>query len=253
MISYNITISNGILKDQHRKRMGIAIWEFIWCLDKVTKIDEKGNGYVLGGKPVNLKDIADDLDLSEDTISRNLDALHGEGYIEKTRTPNGLSIKVFKAKKIFQKGNRKNADSAEMPVPDRRSAESETAEVRIPDRRSAVCNKDNTEIRQLDKTEIQEAGEPAGNVAYFINLFSSVNPSYRRLFPNKTQRAALERLLRVNGSEQLEKIIKFLPLSNKEKFAPTITTPLQLEDKLGALISFAQKQKQLVPKRKIVL
>ncbi len=210
-------------------------------------------GHVLGGKPVNLKDIADDLDLSEDTISRNLDTLRGSGYIETTRTPNGLSIKVTKAKKVFQKGNRRSAESVEVQNPDGNSAVSETAEVRIRDRRSAVCNKDNTEIRQLDKTTIQEAGEPAGNIAYFINLFSEVNPSYQRLFPNKTQRAALARLLQTHGPEHLEKVIKFLAISNRVKYAPTITTPLQLEEKLGVLMAFAEKQKSIPNKRPLIV
>lgn len=252
MHSFYITVSNGLLKKPHRKRMGVAVWEYMWCLDKITKIDDKGLGHILGGKPVNLKDLADDLDLSEDTISRNLDTLRESGYIETTRTPNGLVIKVTKAKKVFQKGIRRSAESAEVPNHDGTNAESETAEVRIPVRRSAVSNKDNTEIKQLDKTEIQEAGEPA-NISYFIDLFSLVNPSYCRLFPNKTQRAALKRLLEIHGGEQLEKIIKFLPMSNKVKYAPTITTPLQLEEKLGALVAFTQKQKALPPKRQIIV
>lgn len=98
---FYITISNGLLKDQHRRRMGTAVWEFMWCIDKVTKIDEKGVGWVLGGKPVNLKDLSKSMDVGEDTISINLSKLEEQGYITKLRTPYGIVIKVLKTKKRF--------------------------------------------------------------------------------------------------------------------------------------------------------
>lgn len=75
-----------------------------------------------------------------------------------------------------------------------------------------------------------------------IELFKDVNPSYARLYANKTQRAALERLLKQHGIQKLEAIIKFLPKSNAIKHAPTITTPLELETNLGKLIAWGQKQ-----------
>jgi len=103
MNGFFITISNGLLKDQHRKRMGTAVWEFMWCIDKVTRIDEDGTGYVLGGKPIQLSELASIMEVGEDTVSINLSKLEAEGYIEKTRTPYGIVIKVFKAKKIFGK------------------------------------------------------------------------------------------------------------------------------------------------------
>jgi len=68
----------------------------------------------LGGKPINLKDMADGVD--EDTISRNLTKLETEGYIIKIRTPYGIGIRVNKAQKRFGNNavsirNHKNAVS----------------------------------------------------------------------------------------------------------------------------------------------
>ena len=73
--------------------------------------------------------------------------------------------------------------------------------------------------------------------------FESVNPSYTRLYPNKAQREALGRLIRAHGLEKVKSVIEFLPKSNAHKFAPTITTPLQLEARLGDLFAWAQKQR----------
>lgn len=100
MTTFYITVSNGLLTAQHKKKMGSAIWEFLWCLDKVTKIDSKGIGWVLGGKAINLKDFKFG---HINTVSRNLQKLEKGGYIILYHTPYGISIRVAKAKKRFNK------------------------------------------------------------------------------------------------------------------------------------------------------
>ena len=76
-----------------------------------------------------------------------------------------------------------------------------------------------------------------------IELFKLVNPSYERFYGNKTQRQAIERLLKRFGEEKLEKIIKFLPKIFGKPFAPVITTPYLLEQKLANLISYIERYK----------
>ena len=119
---FYITISNGLLKDGHRKRMGEAVWEFMWLIDRVTSIDDQGYGKVLGGKPIKLDEIAEDLEVHRDTVSSNLIKLEEHGYIEKTRTPYGLSIRVVKAKKRF--GGNAESNKVKTPNLNRENAES---------------------------------------------------------------------------------------------------------------------------------
>jgi len=76
----------------------------------------------------------------------------------------------------------------------------------------------------------------------FIELFKDINPSYGKLFANKTQRGSADRLLKQHGLEKLEKLVKMLSQINQDKYAPVITTPLQLEDKFGQLIAYGQKK-----------
>lgn len=76
-----------------------------------------------------------------------------------------------------------------------------------------------------------------------IELFKGVNPNYERLFGNKTQRSAIERMIKKQGREKVEGIINTLPETNGKQYAPVITTPLQLENKLGDLIIFIKKNK----------
>ncbi len=80
--------------------MGIAVWEFMWCIDKITKIDDAGTGWVLGGKPITLAEI--DMGHPNKT-SEHLAKLRKEGYITTKRTPHGIIIKVINAKKRFTK------------------------------------------------------------------------------------------------------------------------------------------------------
>lgn len=81
-------------------------------------------------------------------------------------------------------------------------------------------------------------------ISYLIDLFNIVNPSYKQLFMRKPQREAISRLTKSMGREKLEQAIKLLPEIRNYKFAPVITTPIQLEEKMGALISFLQRNSQ---------
>jgi hypothetical protein len=85
-------------------------------------------------------------------------------------------------------------------------------------------------------------GEETSQVNALIDLFKDINPSYSKLFANKTQRLSANRLLKQHGFEKLAGLIKIIPQSNKDRYAPVITTPLQLEDKLGQLIAYGQKK-----------
>lgn len=72
--------------------------------------------------------------------------------------------------------------------------------------------------------------------------FKLLNPSFDRLFRNKTQREALERLVIKYGFEKVSRMIKYCAQSNNDDFAPIITTPWELEAKLGKLIIHWHKQ-----------
>lgn len=75
-----------------------------------------------------------------------------------------------------------------------------------------------------------------------IDLFKKVNPSYEQLFKRKNQHEALARLSKKHGKDKIIWAINILPKTNAMQYAPTITTPIQLEDKLGSLIAFIKKE-----------
>lgn len=96
--------------------MGNSVWLFMWLLDKVTKIDEYGDGWVLGGKPIKTSE----LPFSDRTARRYFDTLEAEGYITTVRTPYGRTVKVKKAKKRSARiGLSDGRDRPELAYPDR--------------------------------------------------------------------------------------------------------------------------------------
>lgn len=96
--SYAIPVWNGIL--EHRENIGPAIWEFLWCLDKVTVEDERGIGWLLGKTPIDTKRVAKDLNEHPRTAYDNLDRLADQGYILRKRTRRGYVIGVVNSKKF---------------------------------------------------------------------------------------------------------------------------------------------------------
>jgi hypothetical protein len=96
--TYSIPVSNGLFA--HRKKIGPAIWVFLWLIDATTKeisgADGKAEGLVYGGQPVPLSVIAADLDMSWDAIFEHLGLLTKAGYIRKlghgNGRPNGYAV-----------------------------------------------------------------------------------------------------------------------------------------------------------------
>ena len=100
-------------------------------------------------------------------------------------------------------------------------------------------------INISNKDKDSDANITGKRINDLVELFKPINPSWKRLFANKTQRAAIERLDKQWG-EKLDNIIGFLEQSNRSTYAPTITTPVQLENRMGDLMAWSEKQKSKV-------
>lgn len=144
----------GLLSPEHREKIGPALWEFLWFISRTTKEFQEGEeklGIVLGGKPIKVKEIAEELGISERTVKRNVFRLKQEGYIESKRAPYGEIYHVRKSKKFKEKRSAKNGTSKK-----ERSATYGTSEPReVPhmSKRSAtygLSNKDIKDIKELD-------------------------------------------------------------------------------------------------------
>ena len=103
--------------------------------------------------------------------------------------------------------------------------------------------------REIDKEKVLATPSIAGKeLNDLIELFKPINPTYQRLFGNKSQRASLERLEKQFGQEKVKNMIGYLPQIFGKPYAPRITTPYQLEQKLADLIAYRQQEKSKGPK-----
>lgn len=83
-------------------------------------------------------------------------------------------------------------------------------------------------------TKLQPTVADTNNINQIINIFyRKINPSIN--FANKTQRNAVKWLLDKMGYEKLAKLVEYAISVQGQKYAPTITTPYQLKEKLAAL------------------
>jgi hypothetical protein len=96
--SYPICVWNGIF--DHFQKIGLALWEFLWCIDKIT-IEKDGIGWVFGKTPVKVARIASDFGICEKTVRLHLNQLKTFGYISTRKTPFGLVIGVKNSRKIW--------------------------------------------------------------------------------------------------------------------------------------------------------
>ena len=108
---------------------------------------------------------------------------------------------------------------------------------------SSPVNKMLTEVR-LGKVSIgkDNAEQSSADIVLLIEKFSVLNPACKRMYGNTTQRKACKLLIETYGVERIIKIIEnTLPKTNGLQYFPTITTPLQLQDKFITLESAIRK------------
>lgn len=100
--SYPFPIYSGLLDYRHYKKIGSAIWLFLWCISSTTSEKEKDGtvwGIVLGNKPVKLSDLSSEFGVSDRTIRSWVNTLEEHNYIRVTRAPYGLIFTVRNSKK----------------------------------------------------------------------------------------------------------------------------------------------------------
>lgn len=101
----------------------------------------------------------------------------------------------------------------------------------------------------IQKKALLSNASVADPINSLIKLFEPVNPTYETLYKNKTQRSAIEALVKKFGEEKIRNTLIALPKIVIKKYAPQITTPLQLRDKLGSLCIFVAQNQDIKNKK----
>jgi hypothetical protein len=100
-------------------------------------------------------------------------------------------------------------------------------------------NKNGGYIIKNEKEIILNSGQ-SPQVQEILKIFYEINPTLN--FGNTTQRKAADNLIKKIGVEKAVAFARAAVAVFGKQYAPTITTPLQLEQKLADLVCFYKKQ-----------
>lgn len=183
-----------------------------------------GNGVCFA----STRQIAKRAHVAQDTTLRAIQAIEAAGLVKNhglQKPPSGL----WKTYRLEVNDSRSEVNGGRTQVNDTAVEVNDSTDMKDKGKKNNTIT---NVVTSVTKSEINP----------LIGKFSRVNPSYRLLYSNKSQRAALDRLVRENGLDRITEVIQHLPETNAMPYAPTITTPLELEKSLGRLLAFLQKE-----------
>lgn len=106
---------------------------------------------------------------------------------------------------------------------------------------------DKSSLVQSSKVQVGSVSSVAAEKSItngsIIKAFETINPVYEDFYRNKTQQQAVTWLREKVGDEKLLRVIGHLPQVNATKYAPTITTPVELKKNMAKLSAFLQKER----------
>jgi DNA-binding transcriptional regulator YhcF (GntR family) len=193
-------------------------------------ISKEGKHLISRGQLLTSKrKIADYLNLSSGTVQYILQYLELEHMIEQKSTSKWTVIEVKNYSKYQE---------VEQEVENKVSFKKTQSESKV----RQLIKKESKKDKNLVTNVTNEISTQSLSINDLFGLFSSVNPSYKTLYPMKGQRQALERLVNEHGRERVVLLIKGAEYAHGKPYAPTITTPYELEKKLGVLTAYLKKE-----------
>ncbi len=200
----------------------------------------------------SIETIAEQHNIDRKTVIKGISKLEEWGIIKKIkekdnqtkRQLNNVYILLDKSEwvpKPYSRVDEIHADAIESRVDDIPKPSPSEGKSRVDEK---DC-KDNKEEKD-NKCNVSNGQAVAGvdqTINSFLELFKEVNPSYKRMFANTTERSAMKRLIKEHGEIKMARVIQVLQKIISIPYAPKITTPYQLERDFGKLVSFYQQEK----------
>lgn len=227
--------NNGYIK-LHRK-----IWENPWLhkpsylsvwIYLLTHATHKGYDVVFRGKRLTLKPgqlitgrkvISRVTKVPQTTVERILKVIEvQEGQIGQQKSTQNRLITIINWDKYQLRGQR---------VDNKRTTSGQRVDT----------NKKVKNVKNVKNTTATSKKEVVGTEKIFELFYNTINPTIN--WGNRTQRKAAQDLVKKFGLDKMIEITEYAISVQGMKYAPTITTPYQLKEKLGALKIFGDKQK----------
>lgn len=108
-IAPDLWLKGGLLSPDHRKRMGVSVWLYLYVLS-VVRFDGPDAGHTPKDRPYSHTDAASSLGVDVRSIKREFEHLKDAGYIIFTRTRGGLHLTVTKYLPQSARSQRRRSD-----------------------------------------------------------------------------------------------------------------------------------------------
>lgn len=202
-------------------------WKIIWIyiLGQVNHADngkfKRGEGFFNFKREI--KDIG--CDITYDMIRHSMAWFKGQTMIGTSRSTRGITIKVLNYAKYQALENYTSTSSSTS-----KAQEKHIESTPINNKTNKTKNDNNVNTLQA---------EPAG-IAPLMKEFEELNPTLN--YGNTTQRKACKELIEKFGLEKTIATLNYYKTIRNQKFSPVITTPYQLQQKMGELLTFYNKE-----------
>lgn len=226
------TISSEVFKE--KPAQWFKIWFFI-----VNKVNHKDKGKFKRGEAfTTYAEIMAETNATRDQVDKFIRWGKKDRMLTTRKTTRGMYVKVLNYNVYQTPNNYKSDTPSEVKATQKRH-------------RSDTIHKNGKNDKNVKKYSV---ASDAGEIAEIIKLFEPINPSISRLYGNKTQRQAVDRMIQKFGFVQLSRMVGSLEHIINQPYAPKPTTPHQLEQDLGRLKAWAdQNRAKKVSKGKKIL
>jgi len=206
-------------------------WKIIWIyiFGKVNhsnnKTYKKGEGFFNFSQELKMIGI----DITYDNIRHCLQFLKISKMISTTKSTRGMIIKVNNYNKYQTLLNYKSTIKSTNPS---------TTKAQPKHNESTTINKNGNNERMKKDIIISEL---SSQVKQIMDIFYKTNPTLN--WGNKTTRKACEDLINLMGIDKALEISAFAVAVQGKPYAPVITTPFQLKEKLTQLKAYSDRER----------
>ncbi len=183
--------------------------------------------------------------VSRNTILKGLKSLSERRVIEikKTRSKSGkwlnnTYILLDKSEWVYGDSQVPHRDTVQVPLVTPPSPSQVLIQVPHRDTKETHIKETHIKIQEANASESKQ-------IAQIFKIFEQVNPTIN--YGNKTNRKSVVSMIKRFSFARLVRIAEYAVEVQGKKYAPSITTPYQLETKLGALMVYYKRENNNKP------
>lgn len=216
-------VANGVLNDARITAKAKGIYAYLYS---------KPDGWSFESKR-----ISNDMKDSRDSIRSGIKELEEYGYLIRYKLPNGRMVY-----KITLPPMTENPAQDTDPMPEKATdGKSHSGKIRpISNKEVKVIKSinNNNEGADQSKPPLDSPDPLAETINSIISKFSLINPNFKLLYANKTQRRAVKTLLEMADMEKIVSRIYLAAFCFNDQFFPNFFTPYELQLKYAKVSKF---------------